>query len=40
VSNSALSLRDLGIAPTACEAILPSYLWRFRKTGQFETVSP
>lgn len=27
---------DLGIGPTALEAILPSYLWRFRKAGQFE----
>jgi len=40
VSGSALTLRDLGIVPTAAEAILPSYLWRFRKTGQFEPVSP
>ena len=40
VSERAHSLRDLGIVPTAAEAILPSYLWRFRKTGQFETVSP
>ena len=27
----------LGIEPTAMEAIVPSYLWRFRKTGQFKT---
>jgi uncharacterized protein YbjT (DUF2867 family) len=40
VSDGALTLRDLGIAPTAAEAILPSYLWRFRREGQFETVSP
>jgi uncharacterized protein YbjT (DUF2867 family) len=40
VSPGALTLRDLGIAPTAAEAILPSYLWRFRREGQFETVSP
>ena len=26
----------LGLQPTAAEAILPAYLWRFRKTGQFE----
>jgi len=25
----------LGIEPSAMEAIVPSYLWRFRKTGQF-----
>jgi NADH dehydrogenase len=40
VSEGALTLRDLGIIPTAAEAILPSYLWRFRKEGEFETVSP
>ncbi len=27
----------LGIAPTSVEAVVPSYLWRFRKTGQFDT---
>ena len=27
----------LGIAPTSIESIVPSYLWRFRKTGQFQT---
>jgi NADH dehydrogenase len=37
VAADALTLRDLGITPTAAEAIIPSYLWRFRKTGQFET---
>jgi len=40
VSGDALSLRDLGIAPTAAEAIIPSYLWRFRKHGEFEIVPP
>jgi uncharacterized protein YbjT (DUF2867 family) len=29
------SLKGLGIAPTSMETILPSYLWRFRKSGQF-----
>jgi uncharacterized protein YbjT (DUF2867 family) len=29
------TLKGLAIAPTALEAVLPSYLWRFRKTGQF-----
>jgi uncharacterized protein YbjT (DUF2867 family) len=29
------TLQGLGIAPTPIEAIVPSYLWRFRKTGQF-----
>jgi NADH dehydrogenase len=26
-----------GIEPTAIESIVPTYLWRFRKTGQFRT---
>lgn len=39
-SEGAPGLRELGIAPTAAEAILPSYLWRFRKLGQFETATP
>jgi NADH dehydrogenase len=29
------TLRGLGIAPTAMESVLPSYLVRFRRTGQF-----
>jgi NADH dehydrogenase len=32
-----LTLEGLGFAPEALEAIVPSYLWRFRKTGQFKT---
>ncbi len=31
------TLQALGIEPTAMEVIVPSYLWRFRKTGQFKT---
>jgi len=31
------TLRGLGIEPEPMEAIVPSYLWRFRKTGQFRT---
>ncbi|MFE1600713.1 complex I NDUFA9 subunit family protein [Methylobacterium sp. ID0610] len=27
----------LGIVPTAIEAVVPGYLWRFRKAGQFAT---
>lgn len=30
-----LTLQGLGITPTSYEAIVPAYLWRFRKTGQF-----
>ncbi|HZP75852.1 MAG TPA: complex I NDUFA9 subunit family protein [Pseudolabrys sp.] len=29
------TLEGLGIEPTAIDTIVPSYLWRFRKTGQF-----
>ena len=29
------TLRGLGVAPTAMESVLPSYLVRFRRTGQF-----
>lgn len=29
---------DLGIEPTAMEAVLPEYLWRFRSSGQYETI--
>ena len=28
-------LEGLGITPTAMNAVLSSYLWRFRKAGQF-----
>ena len=31
------TLQGLGITPRPIEAIVPSYLWRFRKTGQFRT---
>ena len=31
------TLTGLGIAPVAIEAVVPSYLWRFRRTGQFDT---
>jgi NADH dehydrogenase len=30
------TLRDLGVEPVAIAAVVPSYLWRFRKRGQFE----
>ena len=29
------TLKGLGIVPTSLEAVVPSYLWRFRKAGQF-----
>jgi len=35
VAKGAKGLKDLDIAPTAIESIVPTYLWRFRKNGQF-----
>ena len=31
------TLQGLGIEPEPIEAIVPAYLWRFRKTGQFKS---
>ena len=31
------TLQGLGIEPEPIEAIVSSYLWRFRKTGQFRS---
>ncbi|MCZ6745085.1 MAG: NAD-dependent epimerase/dehydratase family protein, partial [Alphaproteobacteria bacterium] len=36
VSGDLPGLADLGITPTACEIILPTYLDRFRRHGRFE----
>lgn len=33
--SAKLTLEGLGIVPDSLEAVAPSYLWRFRKTGQF-----
>jgi hypothetical protein len=30
------TLEGIGIIPESIEAIVPTYLWRFRKTGQFQ----
>jgi NADH dehydrogenase len=39
VSEAAIAegrtLAAFGIEPTAIAAVVPNYLWRFRKTGQF-----
>jgi uncharacterized protein YbjT (DUF2867 family) len=33
--REARTLEGIGITPESLEAIVPTYLWRFRKTGQF-----
>jgi uncharacterized protein YbjT (DUF2867 family) len=33
------TLDGLGIEPTAMDAVLPTYLWRFRPHGQFDTAA-
>ncbi|MCK8463394.1 complex I NDUFA9 subunit family protein [Aliiroseovarius sp. S1339] len=38
VADDAKGFADLGITPTAMEAILPDYLWRFRHNGQFAAI--
>tara|TARA_B100001123_G_C15270679_1_gene1010220 strand:+ start:1052 stop:1987 length:936 start_codon:yes stop_codon:yes gene_type:complete len=35
VSNNYPTLKDLKINPKSIESVLPSYIWRFRKGGQF-----
>jgi NADH dehydrogenase len=35
VSPTAAGLSDLGITPTSVEAIVPSYLWRYRAKGEY-----
>ncbi len=38
VGDSAKGLADLGVTPTSMEAVLPSYLWRFRPSGQYDAI--
>ena len=35
VSDDVMTLADLGITPTSLEAVVPSYLWQFRPSGQY-----
>jgi uncharacterized protein YbjT (DUF2867 family) len=35
VADGAEGLTDIGIQPTGMEAVVPSYLWRYRAGGQF-----
>lgn len=39
-ADSIGTLADLGIKPINLEAVVPGYLWRFRKAGQFEGAQP
>lgn len=38
VAEGADGFDALGMAPTAMEAILPDYLWRFRPSGQYDAI--
>ncbi|MDJ0630566.1 MAG: complex I NDUFA9 subunit family protein [Rhodobacter sp.] len=38
VSEGAMTLADLGIEPTAMEAVLPDYLWPYRPSGQYAAI--
>ncbi len=38
VTPGAKGLADLGIQPTAIEAVLPEYLWSFRPSGQYSAI--
>ncbi|WP_108485293.1 complex I NDUFA9 subunit family protein [Oceaniglobus ichthyenteri] len=38
VSKGAKGFADLGIQPTATEAVLAEYLWRFRPSGQYAAI--
>lgn len=38
VAEGAKTFADLGIEPMDLDAILPSYLWRFRPSGQYDAI--
>lgn len=38
VSMDAKGFAALGLQPTAMEAVLPDYLWRFRPSGQYDAI--
>ena len=38
VAGGAKGFADLGITPTALDAVLPEYLWRYRPSGQFAAI--
>lgn len=38
VGSGVRSFADLGITPVSSSAVIPSYLWRFRPSGQYESM--
>ena len=38
VAEGARGFADLGIDPVAPEAVIDSYLWRFRPNGQYDAI--
>jgi NADH dehydrogenase len=40
VSPGAPGLAELGVAPTAVEPIIPTYLYTYRKGGQYADLAP
>lgn len=38
-TGTARGLADLGITPTSSEAVIPEYLWRFRRAGQYDAIT-
>ena len=38
VADDARGFEALGLSPTATEAVLPDYLWRFRPSGQYAAI--
>ena len=40
VADGAPGLADLGVTPTALEPIIPTYLYRYRKGGQYADLAP
>lgn len=39
VAEGARGFADLGIEPVAAEAVIPEYLWRFRRGGQYDRIN-
>ena len=39
VADGASGFAELGIQPTAMEAVLPTYLWQFRPDGQYNDIT-